>query len=102
MKTPKINANSIKNFFLYNVEKVILGISLVLLGVLFYLGMSSPKYEKTPDSLASETRNAATFISKESNWGLMSKYRKGDTQVPERISMASAPVDSSGYKILGL
>ena len=51
MKVPKINGSSIKNFFFYNVEKVILGISLVLLGLLFYLGMSSDKYDKTPDKL---------------------------------------------------
>ena len=102
MKIPKINANSIKNFFLYNVEKVILGISLVLLGVLFYLGMSSTKYDKTPDKLVSETKTAASFISKTENWNLISDYRKGDTQVPERIAQASEPVDSSGFKILGL
>jgi len=102
MKIPNINANSIKNFFLYNVEKVILGISLVLLGVLFYLGMSSTKYDKTPDGLVSETKNAASFINRTSNWELISDYRKGDTQVPDRISQASAPVDSSGFKIAGL
>jgi len=102
MKIPKINADSIKNFFLYNVEKLILGISLVLLGLLFYLGMNSTKYDKTPDGLVSETKNASSFISKAANWELISDYRKGDTQVPDRIAQASEPVDSSGYKILGM
>ena len=102
MKVPKINGSSIKNFFFYNVEKVILGISLVLLGLLFYLGMSSDKYDKTPDKLVAETRNAASYISKPANWEMISEYRKGDVLVPERIAKASTPVDSSGYKILGL
>ncbi len=102
MKIPKINGSSIKNFFFYNVEKVILGISLLLLGVLFYLGMTSTKYDKTPDSLVTETKNASSFISKAANWELISEYRKGDTQVPERIAQASEPVDSSGYKVNGL
>ena len=101
MKIPKINANSIKNFFLYNVEKVILGISILLLGVLFYLGMNSSKYDKTPDALAAETNNAVSFMDRAANWELIAEHRKGDTQVPERISQGSQPVDSSGFKIPG-
>lgn len=102
MKIPKIDGPSIKNFFLYNVEKVILGVSIALLGLLFYLGMNSTKYDKTPDGLVSETKNASSFIKKAANWELISEYRKGDTDVPERIARASVPVDSSGYKVLGL
>jgi len=95
MKTPKINSQSIKDFFLYNIEKVILGVSLILLGVLFYLGMNSSKFDKTPDNLVAATNTASSHIQKASNWESIAEYRKGDTDVPERITRASVPVDST-------
>ncbi len=102
MKFPKIDGPSIKNFLLYNVEKVIFGISFILLALFFWLGFNAEKYDESPDSLVSESEKASSFITKASNWELIEEYRKGDTGIPERIANASEPVDSSNYKIAGL
>jgi len=64
--------------------------------------MSSSKYDKTPDRLVAETNGAVSLMGNTANWDLISDYRKGDTQVPDRISQASEPVDSSGFKVPGL
>lgn len=100
------NANSsnggIKAFFLYNVEKLILVVSVILLALFFYLGLSTEKYEKTPDRLVSEANQAASYIAKESNWEQIKSYRQGDVKVVDRVKEANTPVDPSPYKISGL
>ena len=97
-----INSKSIKDFFFYNIEKMILGISLVLLGAFFYLGMSSKKFDQSPDSLVSESKQASNYINKAANWEMISDFRAADTDIPERIERAKAPVDSSKFVIGGM
>ena len=97
-----LNSKSIKDFFFYNIEKVILCISLLLLGAFFYLGMSSKKYNQTPDSLVSESQQASSYINKAANWEMISDFRAADTDIPERIERAKAPVDSSKFLISGM
>lgn len=92
----------IKSFLLYNVEKLILGISLVLLALFFYLGLTTEKFEKTPDKLVSEANQAASYIAKESNWEEIKSYRQGDVEVVDRVKQADVPIDPSPYKISGL
>ena len=101
MKIPKINKQSISNFFLYNIEKVILGVSMLLLGLFFYLGLGAEKFEDTPDKLVSQANQATSHIKKTSNWELIQEYRKGDVEVSQRIQLASQPLDSTGYKVEG-
>ena len=101
MKIPKINKQSISNFFLYNIEKVILGISLLLLGLFFYLGLGAEKYEDTPDKLVSQSNQATSHIKNTSNWELIQEHRRGDIEVSQRIQLASQPLDSTGYKVDG-
>lgn len=102
MKKSNTGSGRIKMFFLYNIEKLILLASLILLGLFFYLGLSSEKFEKTPDNLISEANQATSFIESESNWQEIAKYRQGDVAVVDRVEAASAPVDSSNYQIPGL
>ena len=97
-----INSKSIKDFFFYHIEKIILGISLLLLGAFFYLGMSSTKYDKSPDSLVSESQQASSYINQTANWEMISDFRAGDTDIPERIERAKAPVDSTKFLIAGM
>ena len=97
-----MNSKSIKDFFFYNIEKVILCISLLLLAAFFYLGMSSTKFEQSPDSLVSESNQASNYISKAANWEMISDFRAADTDIPERIERAKAPVDSSKFVIGGM
>jgi len=102
MKNSKVGSGGIKTFFLYNIEKLILVISLILLGLFFYLGLSSEKFEKSPDSLVSEANQATSYIEKDSNWEEISAYRQGDVEVVDRVKAAATPVDPSSYKVPGL
>ena len=102
MKNSKTGSGGIKTFFLYNVEKLILLASLILLALFFYLGMSSEKFEKTPDNLVNEANQATSYIESDSNWKEIAMYRQGDVAVVDRVKAAAVPVDSSNYKIPGL
>lgn len=100
------NSNSanggIQSFLLYNVEKIILATSLILLALFFYLGLSTEKFEKTPDKLVAEANQAASYIAKESNWEEIKSYRQGDVEIVDRVKQADVPIDPSPYKIPGL
>lgn len=102
MKNSKAGSGGIKTFFLYNIEKLILAVSLILLALFFYLGMSSDKFEKSPDNLISDANQATSYIESDSNWKEIALYRKGDVAVVERVKAAAAPVDASNYKVPGL
>jgi len=102
MKKSKAGSGGIKRFFLYNIEKLILLVSLVLLGLFFYLGLSSEKFDKTPDNLVRETNQATSFIEKTSSWDDIKEYRQGDVEVVDRVKQASKPVDAANFKIAGL
>ncbi len=102
MKNSKASSGGLKTFFLYNVEKLILGASLILLALFFYLGLSSEKFEKSPDNLIQEANQAASYIDRTSNWDEIKAFRKGDVAVIDRVKRASKPVDGSNFQIPGL
>ena len=102
MKNSKAGSGRIKTFFLYNVEKLILVASLIFLALFFYLGMSSEKFEKTPDNLVSEANQATSYIESDSNWKQIAMYRQGDVAVIDRVKAAGVPVKASNYKVPGL
>ena len=102
MKNSKAGSGRIKTFFLYNIEKLILVVSLILLALFFYLGMSSDKFAKSPDNLVSEANQATSYIESDSNWKEIALYRQGDVEVVDRVKAAAAPVKASNYKVPGL
>ena len=102
MSKSKAGSGGLKTFFLYNIEKLILGVSLILLGLFFYLGLSSEKFDKSPDRLVQEANQATSYIEQDSNWKNIESYRHGDVEVVDRVEQASTPVDPSEYKITGL
>lgn len=102
MKNSKAGSGGLKTFFLYNIEKLILGVSLILLALFFYLGLSSETFDKSPDNLVQEANQAASYIDRDSNWDEIKAYRKGDVEVVDRVKQANAPVDPSNFKIAGL
>ena len=102
MKNSKSGSGRIKTFFLYNVEKLILVASLIFLALFFYLGMSSEKFEKTPDNLVSEANQATSYIESDSNWKEIAMYRQGDVAVVDRVKAAGVPVKATEYKVPGL
>lgn len=102
MKNSKAGSGRIKTFFLYNIEKLILVISLILLALFFYLGMSSNKFEKSPDNLVSEANQATSYIESASNWDEIAAHRQGDVEVVDRVKAAGSPVVASMYKVPGL
>ena len=102
MSKSKAGSGGLKTFFLYNIEKLILGVSLILLGLFFYLGLSSEKFDKSPDGLVQDANQATSYIEQESNWKNIEAYRHGDVEVVDRVEQASSPIDPSKYKISGL
>ena len=102
MVTSKGRSGGIKNFFLLNVEKLILGVSLALLGLFFYMGMSSEKFDKTPDKLVAQSNQATSYIESNNAWDKIADFRQGDVKVIDRVKRADAPVDPTPYRIAGL
>jgi hypothetical protein len=91
MKKPNIDFSKqgIQKFLLYHVEKIFLAIGIVLLGVFFWLGFSTPKYDKqTPKGLVDLSQRAHSHIVSDTSWNEISKFRQADDAAPQRIEQA--------------
>ena len=87
MKKPSLDSASIKNFFLYHSEKLILGLSIVLLGLFFWFGYSTPTFESsTPSKLVSQAKTAHSYMISDEAWNKISNLREGDDKVMNRIA----------------
>lgn len=91
MKKPNIDLSKqgMKKFLLFHVEKIILAAGLVLLGVFFWFGFSTPKFDKqTPKGLVDLSQRAHSHIVSDASWNEIAKFRKADESAPQRIEQA--------------
>ncbi len=108
MKKPNIDLSKqgIQKFLLYHVEKIILVVGLVLLGLFFWLGFSTEKFDKqTPKGLVDLSQRAHSHIVSDASWNEIAQFRKADDSAPERIEQAEGkliPADAYPYEyVLG-
>ena len=91
MKKPDLSSAAIKKFFLYHVEKIVLVLGVVLLGLFFWLGYSTPVFDKvTPKGMVDKANSANRFIVSGDNWDKIADLRSGDDKVLERIEGSKA------------
>ena len=97
MKKPNLSSAAIKDFFLFHVEKVILLIGIVLLGLFFWFGYSTEVYDKiTPKKLADKARNVNRQMVLVGNWDSIKSFREGDDKVLERV-MGVKPIETEQF-----
>ena len=102
MKLPKLDLSKegLSRFWLHHAEKLVLGISAILLGVFGWLGFSTPRYSaKTPKQVVDLASQVGSYIESPQSWDQMKNYRVADTSAPSRIEKASGfDVESAKYK----
>jgi hypothetical protein len=102
MKLPKLDLSKdgLSRFWLHHAEKLVLGISAILLGVFGWLGFSTPRYsDKTPKQVVDLASQASGYINSQQSWEQMQNYRVADTAAPSRIEKAEGfDVESAKYK----
>jgi hypothetical protein len=102
MKLPKLDLSKegLSRFWLHHAEKLVLGISAILLGVFGWLGFSSPRYsDKTPKQVVDLASQASGYINSPQSWEQMQSYRIADTAAATRIeNAADFDVESAKYK----
>ena len=77
---------SIKRFFVYHCEKLILALSVLLLGLFFWFGYSTPTYDKTtPSKMVDQAKSAHRYMVDEKAWDSIASVRQGDDEVIDRI-----------------
>jgi hypothetical protein len=92
MKLPKLDLSKqgLSRFWLHHAEKLVLGLSLILLGLFAWFGFSTPRYTaKTPNQVVDLARQAEGHIKSPESWNQMQNFRTADTSAPERIRKAA-------------
>jgi hypothetical protein len=92
MKLPKLDLSKqgLSRFWLHHAEKLVLGLSLILLGLFAWFGFSTPRYTaKTPSQVVDLARQAEGHIKSPESWNQMQNFRTADTSAPERIRKAA-------------
>ena len=96
MKTPSLDGASIKKFFLYHCEKLILVLSVVLLGLFFWFGYSTSNFEEsTPSKMVEKAKQAHRRMVDDGAWEKIASLRQGDDEVVDRIEQVPDVAHSS-------
>ncbi len=93
MKKMKVDLSQegLQRFCLHHIEKVILVVAVVLLGLYFWLGYTAPVYTaKNPEQLKQLAGEADRHIKSDASWEKIKEFRQGDTSAHERIQQAAA------------
>ena len=88
MKKPSFDFSNegIKRFLLYHVEKLILGLGIILFGLFFWLGFGTEKFtKKEPKTLADLSDQAHSAMVKETSWAEVESFRQADDTAGDRI-----------------
>lgn len=100
----EISKQTINQFFFRHVEKVVLGVSVFLIGLFFVLGFSTPGFDTTtPSALLQTSTQAQAFINDASNWNKIADFeaRKPVVDAKERI-VSAKPLDAKSLQFFQL
>lgn len=100
MIKPDFSKAAMQKFFLLHTEKLILGVSVILLGLFFWMGFQvKPFDKKTPDQLSKIADDADRHILESTSWEKIKGFREGDDQVLGKIVSAEASVKPEEFLI---
>ncbi len=94
------NQKGFKRFLLFYGEKLIVGLGILLMGVFFWLGYSTPTYkEKTPNELAKMADSAKQHIINPTSWDTIREHeaRQGELDLVEKITLADRGIELAAY-----
>jgi hypothetical protein len=97
---PDFSKEGLKRFFLYHTEKIILGVSILLMGLFFWLGFSAPPFkDKSPTDLIGMADRAEQYVAKTDSWEQIRELdaRKGETDLVKRIQVGNEAIQVSNY-----
>ena len=96
----KTSGSSLSRFFLYHIEKLILALAVVLLGLFFWLGFSTEPYnENSPDDVVQKARQTGDYIVSPTSWDNLAPMRAGDSDVVDRINRNRNGIDANSYAL---
>ena len=96
----KTSGSSLKRFFLYHIEKLILVLAVVLLGLFFWLGYNTETYDdNSPEDVVQKARQTGDYIVSPTSWDNLAPMRAGDSDVVDRINRNRNGIDTSSYAI---
>jgi hypothetical protein len=100
MAKPDFSKQGMQDFFLYHTEKLILLISVVLLGLFFWMGYKTPQASLgSPTDLSKKADQAEQYVLKSTAWEEIAEFRKGDKNVKAEIDAAVGNVKPSEFII---
>jgi hypothetical protein len=97
---PDFSKEGMKRFFLYHTEKIILTISVLLMGLFFWLGFSAqPFKEKSPTELVNLADRASSYIGNPQAWEQIRgvEARTGEEDLVRRITAGNDAIDVANY-----
>ncbi len=97
-KKPSINfgEGGIQGFLSRHVEKFVLGIAVLVVGLFVYFGWNIDSYEKSPDSLKQLAERAQQHINRDS-WNNVKNERIPSTGLPEKVRESRMDTDPQPY-----
>jgi hypothetical protein len=106
MKKLKIDFSkqAIQQFLFRHVEKVVLGVSVLLIGLFFLMGVKTPKFDTTtPAALMQTSSQAQAYINDASNWNKIADFepRKPVVDAKQRI-VSAKPLDAKSLQFFQL
>src|SRR5262245_7255731 len=106
MKKPKISLDSekIQQFFLNHIEKILLGIVVLLMVMLVLRGLRLPHLNKdmTPDGLVSKSNSTRTYIDEPNRWKevvSLKPERVVDFNLQEKVRDVRKPPEPLAYAL---
>ncbi len=100
MAKPDFSKQGMQDFFLYHTEKLILALSVILLGLFFWMGYKTPQVSLgTPSDLSKKADQAEQYVVKATAWEEIAEFRKGDKNVKAEIDAAVGNVKPSDFII---
>lgn len=97
MAKPSLDAGKIKNFFLLNVEKMVLALVVLLLVGLVYMGYSIEGLKESPADLEQITQTADTRM-KEDTWSNLAEENRPPSGFAEVVKLGDVPTPDLPYK----
>ena len=99
MKASSNSGSSVQRFLIYHCEKLILALSIILFGLFFWFGYSTPSFEKsTPSKMVDQANRVHVQMTSPEAWNKIREAREGDGEVINRI-MGSSDFSAADYAI---
>ncbi len=101
MKKMKFDVSKVNGLLLQHVEKIVLGVVVLVAAYVVYAGYSLPKFDggKAPDDLKKLSESSSTFIRNPETWTKIQPVRVVPNKLDEQLEKATAPNIDTAYRL---